>query len=724
MKPSSFCGAVTRGRVLDKQPGFEILKTMSDPILDTLNIAQREAVTYAGRHLLVFAGPGTGKTRVITHRVVYLIKRQGIDPETILAITFTNKAASEMKGRLSVLLGDVPGHPWVGTFHAFAHWLLRRHSKDLKLPEGFVIYDADDQKALMREILAETEIGASKAGVLLDIIQRLKDDLMDAQSYSIHTDVASDPHRSQIAKIYLTYQQALINRGAVDFGDLLLYANHLLRDFPPILRCYQERFGSIFVDEYQDVNRSQYALVKLLVGAEGSLTCVADDDQVIYEWRNANPRYTLDFDKEFKGAGAVVLKENYRSTPEVIKAAVQLIRRNEVRKDKELAATRPAGVQPQVLTAEEETEEARLVARRIKELLTDGVNPREVAVFYRINAQSRNFEIELRSQGIPYKLIGAVGFYARREIKDILSFARVAVNPKDEVGFLRILTNFSVFSLTRDAIGRLKEIARRENTDLLGALKSAGAARSFEFSQKAAKKISRFLETYGILRARVSAAHSIARVIEGIVADSDYLKDLEEERAWNIQELIRATEEYEKQNPGAGLLEFLSHTSLLASAGADNNRQAEGDRVSLMTVHLAKGLEFAAVFLTGLEESLFPFKVSRDNPQDLEEERRLFYVGMTRAKDYLFLTRAERRALFGAETHRRPSRFLYEAGVLAGEWDFRPTLKRGARVKHPLYGEGRVVAVSGGDDDTKVTVTFMGGGTRKFLVKMAPLEVL
>lgn len=696
---------------------------MSDPILDSLNVAQREAVTYQGQHLLVFAGPGTGKTRVITHRIAYLTLRQGLDPEAILAITFTNKAALEMKIRLGNLLGEISGRPWTGTFHAFSLWLLRRHWREGGLPKDFVIYDSEDQRTLMREILTSREIPAAKAGVYLDVISRLKDDLMDAKSYAIHADMSGDAHRSALAKIYLAYQEGLKARSALDFGDLLLEANLLFKQNPGLAVVYQERFPSIFADEYQDINRSQYALIKALAGDKGTLTAVADDDQVIYEWRNANPKYTLEFEKEFPNAHSIVLSENYRSSPNVLGPASKLIRHNKVRKDKELTATRPQGEAPEVLVAEDERLEAKMVARRVRGLLDSGVPPAQVAVFYRLNAQSRNLEIEMRALGIPYRIIGSVGFYARREIKDILAMARLLVTARDEISLWRILTNYPKFSLTKEALSRLKAWSQEHRSDAWAALVAAGSEDML--SSKAQSKIARFLEVFRGLQIAHERSAPLAELFEAIARETGYLEDSEEEdRALNAWELVQAAREFHEQNPQTDLAGFLSHTSLLASVSADNQAGRAVDTVSLMTIHLAKGLEFRAVCLTGVEEGLLPFKISHTNPGELEEERRLFYVGMTRAKDYLVLSRAKSRVLFGSESPASPSRFLFEAGLAEGDWPARPVLRRGSRIKHPMFGEGRVVALSGSGQEMKATVQFERGSIRKFLVNCAPLEVL
>ncbi|MBI4669699.1 MAG: ATP-dependent helicase [Elusimicrobia bacterium] len=694
--------------------------------LDCLNSAQKQAVTYTGQHLLVFAGPGTGKTRVITHRIAYLVLNQGLDPESILAITFTNKAAQEMKERLIQLLaGKTPSRPWMGTFHGFSHWFLRRHWKDAGLPKDFVIYDADDQKALMRELLAETEVGASKAGIVLDIIQRLKDDLMDVKSYDIHTNISSNPHRLQIAKFYASYQQALRSRGALDFGDLLMETDALLKGNSEIAKLYQERFPCVFIDEYQDVNHAQYTLAKLLAGETGSLTCVADDDQVIYEWRNANPRYTLEFNKDFKNAGSVVLTENYRSTPNILAAAGRLIIHNQARKDKALCAVRPAGQDPAVIAADDERQEARTISEQVKQMIDNGLAPSEIAVFYRINAQSRNFEIELRAKGVPYRIIGSVGFYARRETKDILALARLLVNPKDSVSFWRVLTNYPAFSLTRTAMAEIKAFAGREGLTPWDALSLTAQGRGpVRLSAKTQNKIRRLTEVYGKLSELVAQKTPLAAILETVATATNYLEGIEEERAWNVWELIESAGEFEKQNPQTDLLGFLNNTSLLSSASADNNRPAQAEAISIMTAHLAKGLEFKAVFLTGLEEGLFPFKISKTDPGELEEERRLFYVAMTRAKDTLTMSYAKRRLIFGSESSGSPSRFLFEAGFIGGQWENRPALRRGCRVKHPLFGEGRIVALSGSGKDTKATVLFAAGGTRKFLTSVAPLTIL
>lgn len=703
----------------------------SDIILDPLNPEQLQAVTYTGRHLLVFAGPGTGKTRVITHRIAHLIGKHGLDPESMLAITFTNKAAQEMKNRMGALLCGLhapqtrAANPWVGTFHAFAHWLLRRHAKEAQLAPNFVIYDSDDQKSLLRSILNEEEMPPNRAGVFLEAIQRLKDDLMDAHSYCIHAGVSNDPYRTTIAKIYTAYQECLTKQGALDFGDLIMSAVNLLRQAPALSRLYQDKFTYIFIDEYQDINYAQYVLVRNLIGPSNNLTVVADDDQCIYEWRQANPKYTLEFTKEFTGADSITLTRNYRSTPEIIAAAAALIEKNACRKKKDLMAVRPShNKTPQVVKAEDEKEEARLVAQKIKSLLAAGLPAGQVAVFYRTNAQSRNFEIELRQAGIPYRIIGAVGFYARREIKDMTAFARLLANPKDEISLWRVLGNFPAFLLTAQARDNVKELARRvTGGNAWQALELAVSANPQGFSAKAKAKISKFLSVYNVIRSQNHTAPD--QVLELIAHQTGYVDGVEEDRALNIWEFIDSAREFLQNHPQADLTEFLSQTSLLASMAADNNHGPQGqDSVSLMTAHLAKGLEFSAVFLTGLEEGLFPFKISKNNPSELEEERRLFYVGLTRAKDMLLLSYTARRMLFGSANENTPSRFLHEAGLLDGAWEYKPILKRGSRVKHPLFGEGRILTTSGNGDNMKITVAFQKGGTRKFLAKMAPLEPL
>ena len=699
--------------------------TTTHSILDTLNKAQKEAVTYTGKHLLVLAGPGTGKTRVITHRIAHLICEVGIDPESILAITFTNRAAGEMKNRvINLLSGTTSAKPWMGTFHGFSHWLLRRYWKDANLPKDFVIYDRDDQKSLIREILNKLDLPTSRAGVYLDVIQKLKDDFMDAKSYAIHAQVSTDPYRASIGQVYLAYQEGLRAKAAVDFGDLLLEATTLLRDNPPICAALQREFGYVFVDEYQDVNYAQYILIKHLMGEATNLTVVSDVDQSIYVWRNAQPRYTLEFDKDFKDTRTIVLSENYRSTPEIIAAAVRLIEKNEQRKPKDLVTTRSSGAPPTTLVNEDDKEEAKNISQKIKGLLENKTEPRDIAIFYRTNAQSRNFEIELKNSAIPYRLVGALGFYARREIKDTLAFARILANPKDEVSLWRVLTNFSSFSLTPETLKKVKKYMEEKAVDSWQAIDFASKTNEL-VSRRAAQKLARLLEVYASLSQKLSPPASLDSILEAIAQESGYLEELEQERALNIWELVESCRDYQKEHPETTLLEFLNHTSLLASVSADNyNNKTNTNTVSLMTIHLAKGLEFKAVFLTGLEEGLFPFKASKTNPDELEEERRIFYVGMTRAKDLLYLSWAKRRMLFGNYEDNNPSRFLYEAGLLEGEWSNKPKLKRGARVKHPLFGEGRVLTISGQDEDAKITISFVSGATRKFLMKIAPLEIV
>ncbi|MFC1521937.1 ATP-dependent helicase [Elusimicrobiota bacterium] len=694
-------------------------------ILKGLNKEQLTAVTSKSKHLLIFAGPGTGKTRVITHRMAYLVKHLGIDPETILGITFTNRAAHEMKKRVSGLLGnESQSEPWLGTFHAFSNWLLREFHKEAGLPQYFAIYDHDDSKRLIRNILTSQDLPTARAGIYLEIIQRQKDDLMDAKSYAIHSQVSFNPHRASIAKVYTEYQEALRTHCALDFGDLIVNAVNLLNNSDAVQKKLHERFSYVFVDEYQDTNRAQYILTKLLVGSNSSIAVVGDEDQIIYQWRGANPRHILDFDKDFEGAKHITISQNYRSTQKIIAAAKKLIEKNEVRKPKELCANRHEGSDPVIIEVLDDKQEAKTIARRIKTLMDEGIRLNEIAVFYRTNAQSRNFEIEFSANKLPYRLIGAVGFYVRREIKDIMAMAKILANPSDRVSLGRVLSNISQFSITQDAMKKIKDFGEREKLGIWETLELASRSETAPISQRAKKKIQQFLHANTQLLEMMSAKPTIDAIFESIFEHTGYLEGLDEERVLNLMELVESAKEFSKEHSEPNLLEFLNHTSLLTGSSIDNHRSKTTDGVNLLTVHLAKGLEFNTVFLTGLEEEMFPFKISKHNPDELEEERRLFYVGITRAKDSLFLSYAKKRMIFGSETQRPPSRFLYEAGFLEGQWQHKPRFRHGSRVKHPIFGEGRILSITGADDGTKITIRFISGSTRKFLAKLAPLELI
>ncbi len=721
--------------------------------LSVLNSRQREAVSYTGGPLLVLAGAGTGKTRVIVHRVAYLVE-QGVPAHRILAVTFTNKAAEEMKRRIAALIPGQAPLVWVQTFHSLALRLLREHHQQARLPRHFTIYDETDQKKLIAEVLKAQGFSehSHKAGLYVNLISRAKDDLLDADSYAIYAGASPDAHRKTAAVIYSEYQKRLQASGAVDFGDLLLKVNLLFKEHPEILKRYQERFLHILIDEYQDTNHSQYVLTKALANGHRELCVVGDDDQSVYSWRGADIRNILEFERDFPNAKVVTLDENYRSTPEILKAANRVIGHNLSRKSKKLWTTRGTGDPIRSLELPDEREEASRVVREISHLASEGRSLREIAIFYRTNAQSRLFEESLRAAGFPYRLIGAMRFYERKEIKDVLAYARFILNEADELSLLRAL-NEPARHVGETSVKRVGAHALERGLSLWEAFRVASEIPGLH--PKSRHGIQGFVETIEALRGDLGKAGASAG-LEMILERSGYLAALEREaetdaqalsRIANLQELINATKDFEaKSSEPATLGDYLNAVSLL---GGDHEADDPAKpAVTLMTVHLAKGLEFPVVFLTGLEEGLFPIGSDGRPENELEEERRLAYVGMTRAKDRLYLTYAHTRRLFGQIYANLPSRFIIETGLFTaphepspsshpfpsrGDGDGRDAssaeihrrLSRvsiGMRVRHPSFGMGRILDFSGSGETSKLTVRFDDGRTARLLLRYAPLE--
>ncbi len=718
--------------------------------LDRLNAEQRAAVEHQGSPLLVVAGAGTGKTRVITHRIAHLLA-QGVPPTRILAVTFTNKAAEEMRQRVEALAPGQASGVWVHTFHAFCARLLRQHAPALELTRHFTVYDADDQKRLVAEAMTELGLGEqkNKAGLYVSVISRAKDDLLDAKSYAIYAMAGADPFRQTAARVYERYQAKLDQAGALDFGDLLLKSAELLKSNQQVREYYQELFLHLLVDEYQDTNHAQYILTKTLAAKHRNVCCVGDPDQSVYSWRGANIRNILEFERDFQDARVVKLEQNYRSTPNILSAAGCVIANNRQRKPKALWTEKPSGDPVEVREAANENEEARWVVRRIVECVDRGASLGDIAVFYRTNAQSRSFEEALRMARLPYRVVGAMRFYERKEIKDALAYARVALNGADSVSLARVV-NVPPRGVGKTSLEQLQRCAQAFGLTLLEAMgRAATTAQLTPACRKACRELT-FLSAE--LRKDLESlppAAAMSRVLER----SGYRAWLETEsesdpeavgRLANLQELLNAIKEFEEKNPEARLEHYLEGVALQGDADTYESRQSA---VTLMTVHLAKGLEFPVVFLTGLEEGLFPIGAGNSSPEDLEEERRLCYVGMTRARELLILSYAASRRMFGQLYSNLPSRFILEARLLGPTEGFSPaprpyqepgashppegvparmgavlTVRVGMRVYHPDFGAGRIKEKSGQGESLKVTVDFDSGKTKKLLVRYAPLE--
>jgi DNA helicase-2/ATP-dependent DNA helicase PcrA len=698
--------------------------------------------------LLILAGAGTGKTRVITYRIAHLIS-QGVAPDRILAVTFTNKAAGEMRRRIEELSPGKGALVWTHTFHAFAARLVRRHCDLLKLSRHFTIYDQSDQKRLVAEAMKAVGLQDQdkKASMYVSIISRAKDDLLDAQSYSIHAMTTGDPARKTAADIYLAYQRKLDAAGALDFGDLMLKACELLRDQEAVRTHYQKFFEHMLVDEYQDTNHGQYIITKTLAAQHRNICVVGDDDQGIYSWRGANVRNILEFENDFPDAKVVTLEQNYRSSSRILEAAGRVIRHNKTRKAKTLWTTKPAGESVVVQELPSEMEEAAWVVRRIQGLLNQGRSLRETAIFYRTNAQSRSFEEALRRGGLPYVIVGAMRFYERKEVKDALAYARLILNCADSTSLQRVI-NVPARGIGKTSLDRIASFAEAQGINLWEAFTRQAQIPNLTAScRRAAAELVHVVEKLRADAAGVTASRAIALILE----QTGYWAWLEAQvatdpeaagRLENLQELINSSKEYEEKAPKDAALDlshYLESVSLQTDLDAyDPNNPA----VTLMTVHLAKGLEYPAVFLTGLEEGLFPIGSTGSSVEELEEERRLCYVGITRARELLHITYASTRRIFGQVYANLPSRFIVEAQLLFQGTPASPAAaslaapvakplsrrlsscgaKVGMRVTHPDFGGGRVVDAAGSGDTLKVGVMFDTGHSAKFLARYAPLE--
>ena len=623
-------------------------------ILKNLNPPQKQAVQHGPGPLLVLAGAGSGKTRVIVHRIAWLIRELGVRPWQILAVTFTNKAAGEMRERVEKLLGGLET-PLIATFHATCVRILRRDGERLGFGNNFAIYDDKESERLLKDILAELNIDDKKfpvrsfAGAIDECKNagNLPEDL-----------VTGDQMADHLIRVYSAYQERLKKCNALDFGDLLLYTVKLLEEHPDLLEHYRERWQWLLVDEYQDTNPIQYRLVRLLAGERRNLCVVGDDDQSIYRWRGADIRNILDFERDFPGVVVVKLEQNYRSTATILDAAGAVVALNRGRKKKTLWTENPAGEKIVYRRLEDERAEARYVCREIERHVRRGGLLREVAVFYRTNAQSRSMEDTLVAEGIPYHMVGGMRFYERLEIKDILAYLKVLDNPADEISLKRII-NVPPRGIGHATVDRIGEIAARQGSTLYEALCMAGSE-SYLGSGPRGKiaAFAGFMETMRRAAGELPLAQLTARIME----ETGYVAKLKEERTTeasdrlaNLQELLVAMEEFSRTTTEGGLSPFLEQVALVSDLEKGNEGR---DSATLMTLHAAKGLEFPLVFMIGMEEKLFPHVRSLEDGEQMEEERRLCYVGMTRARERLFLTNARRRRIFGQDQYNQPSRFI------------------------------------------------------------------
>jgi ATP-dependent DNA helicase UvrD/PcrA len=710
-----------------------------DRYLEGLNDAQREAVLATEGPLLVVAGAGSGKTRVLTHRVAHLIAACGVKPNEILAITFTNKAAGEMRTRLEGLLGGVARAIWILTFHAACGRILRREAERLGYRSNFTIYDQADQVRLTKACLEELERDPKRfapRGIHAQI-SNAKNQLVGPDEYMARV---SSFYDQTVAEVYQLYQRRLHGSNAVDFDDLLMLTVEILERFPDAAKKWRRAFRYVLVDEYQDTNHAQYRLLQLLASEHKNVCAVGDPDQSIYAFRGADIRNVLEFERDFPGARTIALEQNYRSTNTILRAANGVIRNNRERKEKNLWSDLGDGEPVRALEVEDEHAEARFVAAEVAQLIEEGYSGREIAVFYRTNAQSRVLEDVLVRQGVPYQVIGGPRFYERAEIKDAVAYLQVIDNPADAVSLLRA-ANRPRRGVGETTLTRLQLWAEANGSSLFEALGHAEAAGVSGASLRAVNALRTLFQSLQAQSQELSVSELVQRVLE----QSGYLEALEAERTIeargrieNLQELVGVAQEYVEQAEEPTLSEFLQQISLFSDQDTIREEQS---LVTLMTLHNAKGLEFGAVFMIGMEEGVFPHARSVEE-QGIEEERRLAYVGMTRAKEKLTLTHASSRSLWGSRAYNLPSRFLDElpaeevererlrpsswsdygrpaASAVQPRADV-PALATGDSVRHGTLGEGVVVGIEPGG---VVTVRFADDGAeRKLMLEYAPLE--
>jgi DNA helicase-2/ATP-dependent DNA helicase PcrA len=728
-------------------------------ILDHLNTAQREAVSAPQGNMLVLAGAGSGKTRVLVHRIAWLMQAEGLSPYAVLAVTFTNKAAREMRTRLEALLGISLRHVWVGTFHSIAHRLLRTHWQDARLPQHFQIIDSDDQLRLIKRLLKDYRIDDERfpPRQVQSFISGCKEEGLRPHQVDAH----GDAYLGQMVELYERYQLTCDRGGLVDFGELLLRSLELLRDNPALLAHYQERFGHVLVDEFQDTNTLQYAWLKLLSGMRTPMTVVGDDDQSIYGWRGARVENIRRFEQEFTDTRTVRLEQNYRSTSAILDAANALISHNAGRMGKELWTDDSRGEPISLYAGFNDLDEARFIVDTIKERVDEGHARREIAILYRSNAQSRVIEETLIRQGVPYRIYGGQRFYERLEIKNALAYLRLLLNRDDDASLERVI-NVPARGIGTRTVEILRTRARQTSVSLWQALHEA--LLDVSLKGRAASAIRAFADLIERLD-NDTAGLALDEIIDHVMAQTGLIEHYRSERGEkgqarveNLEELVTAAkaftqgDAFEPPVAGEGVVALEAFLAEAALNAGDHEAEDFEDGVQLMTLHSAKGLEFPVVFIAGVEEGLFPHRMSMEEPGRLEEERRLCYVGLTRAMRKLYLTHAELRRLHGKETFQRPSRFLREIPAefleevrLRGQisrpvttsrpsqgWrqssvnggDTLPSLSLGQRVSHPVFGEGVILNAEGEGERARVQVSFEGEGDKWLVLGFAKLTPL
>ena len=757
-----------------------------EEILKGLNDKQYEAVTNTEGPCLVIAGAGSGKTKVLTHKIAYLMQEKRVLPWNILAITFTNKAANEMKERIEMLVGEAAKEMWVGTFHSICVRILRKFIDRIGFDSSFIIFDTTDQRTMVKQILKELEYDEkifSDRSVISEI-SNAKNEMLEPEEYLVRAQ--GEFRKEKIAEVYKIYQRKLKENNAIDFDDIINYTIKILMENEDVLQYYSDKFKYILVDEYQDTNKSQFTLVTMLASKHGNITAVGDNDQGIYSFRGADISNILNFEKDFPGTKIIKLEQNYRCTGNILNVANAVIKNNEVKYDKKLWTENEKGELPKVFTADNEYDEGRYIVEQIEHLRREEqLKYSDFAVLYRMNTQSRAIEEILRREAIPYKIIGGLKFYERKEIKDTISYLRLIQNPSDNLSLNRII-NEPKRGIGKTSLDNIASIAEQANTSMYEIIKNAeqyGLNRVYSNS----REFVNFIEN---IRAQKDEM-SISELIKKILKDSGYMAALENEktqeaenRIANLEEFLNVAIEFEEESAENGLSDFLEGITL--SSDLDNMEETE-ESVTLMTLHSAKGLEFPVVFLVGMEEGVFPGYKSIVEQKELEEERRLCYVGVTRAKEKLYLTNSKQRTTFGSTTHNPPSRFLqeipkelldgyeepasipesnytwsygsrsnsdvkiyknsepvYAAAKSNNGFAFRTAesflnnltknnepknmdlsgYQSGVRVYHKKFGEGTINYVEEEGNDLKVDINFDKVGHKRLMAKFANLEII
>ena len=752
----------------------------TSPLLDGLNDIQRQAVLQTEGPVLIVAGAGSGKTRALTHRIAYLIRECGVAPGEILAITFTNKASREMAERVGELLGGpISRGMWVLTFHSACARILRREHAHLGVPSNFTIYDDGDTERLIAGISRDMNVDPKRhpPKAVAAAIGKAKDRVLGPDEFA---QMASNPYEDTVARMYVEYERRKRAAGALDFDDLISEAVRLFRDHPEVLAHYQERFRYILIDEYQDTNRAQYQLVNLLAAKYRNVCVVGDADQGVYSWRGATIQNILDFERDYPDAAVFLMEQNYRSTQNILTVANALIENNVQRKPKNLWTEAGSGDPVVRVRANDEHSEAYFVAQEVERLRSEeGFRYRDVAIFYRTNAQSRVIEDVLMRIGMPYRVFGGVRFYQRKEIKDILAYLRLLTNPQDVISFRRVV-NTPKRGIGDATVAALEAFARDEGIDVMDAVRRVDEIPTLASRAKGA--VAGFVQVMTAIAAHRADGAGPARMVEFAAQESGYLAELEEDRTVeaqgrieNIQELSGVAAELLARDPDADLDVFLEQVSLI---GEQDDYDEDESSITLMTLHIAKGLEFPVVFIVGLEDGIFPHYRSMTDSAELEEERRLLYVGLTRAQQRLYLCHAWGRTLFGQTNYNPPSRFLSElpASLMevreegaqgsrdrsrprdasrggrarraeggytvvglpgkekvevpaTGSWAppsrpkrEAPSVSEGDTVVHERWGEGVVLTVKGHGDDAEATIAFSDAGEKRLLLSYAPLR--